>query len=304
MSIEFRHPTLEDKGWVTELYQKSGCRGSECSFVNMYLWGRGYGEIARLDGFVVQFIKYGGVKYYAYPAGDGDLRAALEALAEDARSYGHPMRLLGVTEERRAELETAWPGAFLYEENRDAADYLYEIDRLADLGGKKLQSKRNHCNRFEQNHPGWTVEPITPDNLGQCRDMADVWFAQYDGESSEAHDFQIEKIALGRAFDDFEGLGFEGLILKDGGEVLAFTMGNRIQPDTFDVNFEKAYAGVQGAYPVVNREFARAIRARYPEVKYLNREDDMGLPGLRKAKESYHPDILLTKAVAALEASL
>lgn len=303
MSIQFRHPTLEDRGWVSELYQKSGCRGSECSFVNLYLWGRGYGEIAEVNGYVVQFIKYGGVKYYAYPAGAGDLRPVLEALAADARSYGHPMRLLGVTEERRAELEQVWPGAFSYEENRDAYDYLYDIDRLADLGGKKLQSKRNHCHRFEQNHPDWRVEPVTADNLDRCREMAAVWFEQYDGESSEAHDFRIEKIALDRAFDDFAGLGLEGLLLTDGGEILAFTMGNRILPDTFDVNFEKAYAAVQGSYPIINREFARYIRQTHPGVKYLNREDDMGLPGLRRAKESYHPDLLLVKLIATLEES-
>lgn len=303
MSIQFRHPTLADREWVTNLYHKSGCRGSECSFVNMYLWGRGYGEIAEVNGYIVQFIKYGGVKYYAYPAGEGPLRPVLEALAEDARTYGHPMRLLCVTEERRDELEQTWPGAFSYEENRDAFDYLYDIDRLASLTGKKLQSKRNHCNRFERNYPDWYVEAITPENLQQCRDMSEVWFAQYDGETSEAHDFRIEKIALDRAFDDFEALGLEGLILKDSGNVLAFTMGNRILEDTFDVNFEKAYADVQGSYPIINREFARRIQRTHPGVKYLNREDDMGLPGLRRAKESYHPDILLAKMIATLEES-
>ena len=133
--------------------------------------------------------------------------------------------------------------------------------------------------------------------------MAAVWFEQYDGESSEAHDFRIEKIALDRAFDDFAGLGLEGLLLTDGGEILAFTMGNRILPDTFDVNFEKAYAAVQGSYPIINREFARYIRQTHPGVKYLNREDDMGLPGLRRAKESYHPDLLLVKLIATLEES-
>jgi hypothetical protein len=93
-------------------------------------------------------------------------------------------------------------------------------------------------------------------------------------------------------------------MLKADGQVMAFTMGNLIQPDTYDVNFEKAFAHIQGAYPMINREFARYIREKYPEVVYLNREDDMGLPGLRKAKESYHPDILLCKGTAILEESL
>jgi len=304
LNIEFRHPTLADRDWINELYRRSGCRASECSFVNLYLWGRGYGEIARIGDFVVQFIHYGGTKYYAYPAGSGDLRPVLEALAEDARAYGHPMRLLGVTRERREQLESLCPGAFRFEDNRDAYDYLYEIDRLATLSGKKLQSKRNHCNRFAENHPDWQAVALTPDNLGECRDMAAEWFSQYDGETSEAHDFRVEKVALERAFDGFASLGLEGLMLKEGDTVLAFTIGNIIQPDTFDVNFEKAYHDDQGAYPTINREFARRVQAAHPEIRYLNREDDMGLPGLRKAKESYHPDILLEKSVAYLEGPL
>ncbi len=304
MSIEFRHPTLEDRDWITEIYRRSNSRGCEDSFVNRWLWGKDYGEIARVDDFVVQFIHYGGTKYYAFPAGSGDLKSVLRELAVDAAAYGHPMRLLGVTPERREALEAMFPGAFSYEENRDAWDYLYEIDRLADLGGKKLQQKRNHIHRFEDNHPDWYVEPITPENLRECRLMSAEWFAQYDGETSEAHDFRVERIALGRAFDDFEALGLEGIMLKEGERVLAFTMGSRLLPDTFDVNFEKAYHSDQGAYPTINREFARRVRERHPEVKYLNREDDMGLPGLRKAKESYYPDILLEKRIATLEGSL
>ena len=304
MSIEFRHPTLEDKGWITELYHKTGCRGSECSFVNLYLWGRGYGQIAKVGDYLVQFIKYNETKYYAYPAGQGDLRYVIDALIADARAYGHPMRMLGVTCNRKEELEALYPGQFRFTENRASFDYLYDINRLADLGGKKLQSKRNHCNRFQQDHPDWSVEVVTAENLQRCRDMAEVWYEQYDGETSEEHDFRIEKIALCRAFDDYEALGMEGLMLLADGAVAAFTMGNRIQADTFDVNFEKAFAGINGAYPMINREFARYIREKHPDVVYLNREDDMGLPGLRKAKESYHPDILLCKATAELEASL
>ena len=76
---------------------------------------------------------------------------------------------------------------------------------------------------------------------------------------------------------------------------MAFTMGSPISVDTFDVHFEKAYGEIQGAYTMINREFARWVRDRYPEVRYLNREDDMGLEGLRKAKESYYPDCMVEK---------
>ena len=79
---------------------------------------------------------------------------------------------------------------------------------------------------------------------------------------------------------------------------VAFSMGSFTAPGCFDVHFEKAYADVEGAYPVINRELARYIRRLYPDTQWFNREDDMGLEGLRKAKLSYYPDILLEKFTA------
>ena len=85
------------------------------------------------------------------------------------------------------------------------------------------------------------------------------------------------------------------------GEVVAFTIGDRLSADTYDVHFEKAYGELQGAYAMINREFARWVRQRHPEVKYLNREDDMGVEGLRKAKESYYPDLMVEKYAAVMK---
>lgn len=304
MDIEFRHPTLADREWITAKYQQEGCRSCENNFVNLYLWGRGYGKIAEVGDFLVQFLEIDGKKYYAYPAGRGDFRWLIGVLAEDAKKYGHPLRILCVTHCRRNNLEEALPGKFEFTFNRNSFDYLYDIHRLADLPGKRLQSKRNHINRFETEHPEWSAEAITAQNLPEVRAMADEWYDQYDGEVSEEHNFRVEREILGHAFDDYEALKLDGLLLRAEGKVLAFTMGSPITKDTYDVHFEKAFGAVQGAYPLINREFARHVRGNYPEVVYLNREDDMGLPGLRKAKESYHPDILLEKAVATLVGEL
>jgi len=304
MEIEFRHPTLADRGWITEKYRKEGCRGCDGSFVNLYLWGRGYGKIAQIGDFLVQFLELDGQKYYAYPAGDGDFAWLIRTLAADAKEYGHPLRILCVTECRRNNLEEAFPGKFEFTPDAASYDYLYEVSRLADLPGKKLQSKRNHINRFEAEHAEWHTEPITEENLPEVRAMAEDWYAQYDGETSEEHDFRIERVALGRAFDEYRELALEGILLRAEGKILAFTMGSALTADTFDVNFEKAYGEIAGAYPLINREFARYVREKYPQIVYLNREDDMGLPGLRKAKESYHPDILLEKSRATLVGEL
>ena len=218
------------------------------------------------------------------------MRPVLDALWEDSRREGHSFVVRSLTKETMARLQALYPDQFTYQADRDAFDYLYEIDTLAELTGKKYQAKRNHINRFVENWPQWYTQAVTPDNLDVCRALTDAW--------CQAHDAAGDRRALEKAFEHFEALGFEGIILyAEPDRPVAFSLGNRISRDTFDVNFEKAFADVQGAYPMINREFARHVRAAHPEIRYLNREDDMGVEGLRKAKESYHP-IFLEKFTA------
>ena len=113
-------------------------------------------------------------------------------------------------------------------------------------------------------------------------------------------DFHLEKHALDRAFAFQTQLEMEGIVILEQDRVLAFAMGSRLNSDTFDIHFEKAREDIQGTYNLINREFARYLRDKYPEVKWLNREDDLGLEGLRAAKLSYNPTRLLEKYWARL----
>ncbi len=288
--LDFYKPTLADRPWIQELYACSGFRGAEYTFANLYLWSSFYGEIARYGGCLCQRLEFGGLLQYIYPAGCGDVRPVLDKLWQDAHDKGRPFVVRSLTRDTMAKLEALYPGKFTYTEDRNAFDYLYEIDTLAELAGKKYQAKRNHINRFVEAHPDWYTVTITEENLPVCRMLAEKW--------NESHDSAGDRRALDIAFAHFALMEFEGIILyADGNTPVGFSMGNRISTDTFDVNFEKAFADVQGAYPLVNREFARYIRQKYPEIRYLNREDDMGVEGLRKAKESYHP-IFLEKFMA------
>ena len=117
---------------------------------------------------------------------------------------------------------------------------------------------------------------------------------------AEERDLGDEGRALRLSMEHYHALGLEGGLIRVYGEVVAFTMGDLLSSDTYDVHFEKAYGELQGAYAMINREFARRVRQRHPQVRYLNREDDMGVEGLRKAKESYYPDLMVEKYSAAL----
>lgn len=293
--LDFRPICLEDRAWIEPVMQAAAGHGSEFSFVNLYLWGDQ--RVASVDGTPVFLSNFSGSLTYPWPVGCRDLPGTLELLRQDACERGIPLRLFGLLPEERDRLEALCPGRFRFHSVRDSADYVYETEQLAQLHGKKLQAKRNHCNRFEAAYPDYRVLPLTADQLPRCRAFTDEWYRLHFLENDPA-DYALEQRAIGLAFDHFDALGMTGLVLEVEGKVVAFAMGNPIRPDMFDVNFEKARADMNGPYPMINREFARRIAQEQPQYRFLNREDDMGLEGLRRAKESYIPDLLLEKLLA------
>lgn len=299
--IDFRTPQPSDKAWVDALLAQADYRGCDYNFTNLFVWSRAYGqEIAQVNGFLVTHLCGRMGCSYMYPAGSGDLAAAIDILAREADERRQPLRLVCLTTRQMEELDRLMPGRFAYEADRDGFDYLYDIDRLADLTGKKLHAKRNHINRFMDNNPSWVYEEITPQTLPECLEMDKEWYrrSMVREGAAEERDLGDEGIALRTAMDHYHALGLEGGLIRVYGEVVAFTMGDRLNSDTYDVHFEKAYGELQGAYAMINREFARWVRAKHPNVRYLNREDDMGVEGLRKAKESYYPDRMVEKYLA------
>lgn len=298
--VAFESPRFEDRQWVQPLLAAQGSLCCEFNFANIYLWSRAYPQkIARLgDRLLVQIQGKLGLCYLC-PAGSGPLAPAVDALAGDAGRHKVPLTLVCVTREQKAALEEVCPGRFAFEEDRDGFDYIYDINRLADLPGKKLHAKRNHIHRFDERFPDWLLEPITPANVPECVELERRWAAVRREEPGEDADAMSEEsVAVIEALYHLDKLGLEGALIRAEGGPVAFSLGGLITPECFDVNFEKSFADIQGAYPAINRELARLIRARHPGVKWLNREDDLGLEGLRRAKLSYYPDILLTKFTA------
>lgn len=295
--IPFHRISLRDKAAYDAVLAEVPGRGCEYAFANLYLWGRQ--EIAFIHGCVALFSHFYGRSVYPYPIGNGDRKAVIEDILRDAAQRGIPVRITNITPPDMAELEAWFPGKFQLSPSRDSFDYVYTLDTLADLRGKKLQKKRNHVNRFRAEHPNYRVLPLDCKTLGLAAHMVNDWFIRRQKEDPHG-DYLLENLAMARAFRDFEKLHMEGIVLMDGDQMLAVTMGSFLSEDTLDVHFEKARDDVDGAYNAVNAEFARYLRLKYPQLRYLNREDDMGLEGLRKAKLSYSPDHLIEKYRAYL----
>ena len=295
--IEFSKLDLSQKPEFDRILYACGRRGCEYSFANLCLWGRQ--RFAFLHGFLVLFSQFDRRSVYPFPVGRGDIRPVLDAIIADARERGIPCCFSGLMKSECELLESLYPGRFRIHPARESYDYVYDINDLAELRGRKYQRKRNHLHRFQTACPDYTAEPLTEENLPAVKEMVDEWFAIRRREDPH-EDFHLERKALDRAFAERRRLGLEGLVLQENGRILAMTMGSALSSDTFDVHFEKARLDVEGAYTAMNFEFARHLRSQYPGLRYLNREDDMGLEGLRKAKLSYCPAMLLEKYWARL----
>ena len=296
---QFITPQLSDRERVDSYFMPSGYRCCEYAFTNIFAWRDAFQEkIGEYAGYLT--VRCNDSRYF-WPAGQGDIRPMLKALEQDAAALGNRLSLYSLTEGEKERLESLFPGKFEYTLVRDGFDYCYDINRLADLPGKKLHAKRNHIHRFEEHYPGWSTEEIGPHNLQECIALNEDWEAAAAAAGHEDWNAHEGCEALRRCLYHQQELGLEGLALRGNGKMLAFTMGKSLGGDTYDVFFEKAYADIQGAYPMINREFARWVRDHHPEIVYLNREDDMGEENLRKAKLSYHPDLLLEKYMAELK---
>lgn len=290
--INFKQIDIADGKWMRPIAAVENSRSADFNFVSNYLWKNSFKHmVGRLeDRYVIKVTLPMGV-YYSFPIGQGDLKQAYLDIKKDADEHGIPVKICGAMEYHIQQLRECGITDFRVEPMTAANDYIYAIDDLADLKGKKFHGKRNHIHRFEETQD-WHYEELTVDHIEVCRKMLDVWMKDYEEVTDSLKE---EFVAVNLALDHFSILELEGGVLYVGDEVVAFTIGDVICADTVEVNFEKARRDIEGSYPMINREFVRMIRKKHPQIRYINREDDMGNENLRKAKQSYHPVFMIEK---------
>ncbi|TGE39159.1 DUF2156 domain-containing protein [Desulfosporosinus fructosivorans] len=294
--ITFKKVELSDKQWIDPLLATADMPGGHQNFTNIFAWSEIYSyRLARVNNYLVVKGVLNNSPYYFYPAGTGDIKTVLEALQEDSVSCGHEFVLAGVSPEDIAVMNQVLPEHFEYKEMRDSFDYVYLLDKLVTLSGNKLHSKRNHINKFKKENQDWKFEQISLENLAECWEMNLHWCR---ANSDHVDEIANESCAVRRCFNNFTALGLEGGLIRLDGRVIAFTMGERLNSDTYIIHIEKALGEIEGSYQMINREFADLIQKNYPQLIYVNREEDMGFEGLRKAKLSYRPDRMEEKYLA------
>jgi len=292
--LDFRTMTLDDYTWMKCLQEKS--RQYSCEYLpgNIYLWGNLYGtKICRLDNdFFATFSEI--KKSYCFPVGCGDYQNALEMLRYDAKERNIAFRIFGVLEHNHRLLDELYPCCFTFKRVPEAEDYVYNTCALINLPGKKYHQKRNHIAAFLRSH-SWCYEPLNEQNIEACMAFQKRWFRI--NEAKNPKELARENEVVLAALHNFFALGFIGGILYADGEIAGFTLGERINNQIFCTHIEKADSNIRGAYPMLNQQFAQNALSGYC---CINREEDMGDEGLRRAKLSYHPAEQIRKYMAVM----
>ena len=294
--FEWKEITEKEEDLFKQFYRKEQSRSCEHSFANNLLWAPFYKTKYCIIDESLVFQSGREEMTVSFPIGKTNIGQVVDKLMAYFREKGQPFCMQMVTPEQLERLERIYPGKFQITYERDAADYVYESEKLITLAGKKLHGKRNHINNFIKTYPDYQYERITKENKDECLEMAQEWRKQNgcDDDPEKSAEFCVTL----RALRELERLDLTGGLIRAGGKVVAFSIGEELCEDTFVVHIEKAYADIQGAYPVINQQFVLHEASQY---RYINREEDTGAEGLRKAKLSYYPAFLQEKGIVTLK---
>ncbi len=291
VTLHFHPLCLEDKQAVQEVTLQAGRRNCNYSFANLIGWQFFFrSEVCILPRRVVLRYHFDNDLAYMVCSAEAPDLPLLKALCADAASQNAPLRLMGVEDDQAEQIRALLPDVIV-EPRRSNYDYIYLRSDLAQLKGGALKAKRNHVNKFCAEHPHFEYRALTPDLFGDCRILEQLWRRDNHENPAYGDTLSIEQQVMEYVFAHWHDLDMVGGALFVDGRMVAFTYGSPLTHDTIDVCVEKADRSVDGAFSVINQQFVQHLPEQY---LYVNREEDMGLEGLRKAKLSYHPAILLS----------
>jgi hypothetical protein len=286
----FRELILADKPQFDRILQQIQPEISDFSFSNFFMWAATYGlKVKYLPDWDYWLLLAKPEKWKPFffaPVGDWSdqekLGGAFNLLKQAAKAEKIQMLLRRVPEQMVTKL-CELDSTLQYREDRNTFDYLYPGQSLAQLSGRKLHSKRNHLNQFLRKYH-WVYQPITSEILAECLALEEPWFNLKNNSGEDQ--------AMFRMLSHFFELKIRGAVIRVDDRICGITVGEQLNRNTAVVHIEKGNTEIDGIYAVINQQF---VINQWSEMKYINREEDMGLEGLRKVKLSYQPDRLIKK---------
>ncbi len=296
--LELKKITLDDKAILNSYFKNNSTMNSEFTFTNLFMWRKSYDmQYAIVEGMLTIMPKHlDGPRSATYPLGVGNTKVAIEKILDFFHSIGEPPLIRLYNESSIYELEELFPDTFIFTEDRNSHDYVYRTSDLIELSGNKYHSKRNHVNRFKSTYD-YEYHTMTPEYRDQCMQMFERW-CETKRNDIPGIDEQYE--AVSELLQHWQELDIVGGCITVNDEMVAFSFGESLcnNASVAVIHLEHANTAFTGSFATINNQF---LLHEWQNFEYVNREEDMGLEGLRRAKESYHPAFLVKKYVATLK---
>jgi len=300
-TINLQKLNCTDKPTFDAFFGARYCENAEYTFTNLFMWR----EMLNLRWAVEDDV------LYVFSSNE-EIFAAWQPIGEQDKMQDAITKILRMADEMRGDKKfmfvvvekifadelARYPHAkFNITAERDNFDYVYLAQDLINLSGRKFHGKKNHLNAFRKEYPDARYVPITEEIIPQCREELNAWSAVHKRANPDDPFIGYEQAAIHEIFDHFDRFKLKGGAILLDGKVVAFTFGEQLNSDTAVIHVEKADPSVRGIYAAINQNF---VAREWSDMTYINREEDMGIDGLRQAKESYRPIKLIEKFNATL----
>ena len=308
--IEYKTIGYEDLDVIRGYLGWEDVQGCEWSGINLLTWNQSGLEYAIVKGYLVLRFLYEGQFTHTMPlppvpegvehprladTDEGCQECVVRVLRDDCFALHQPFSITNLNQRHIDFLQRTFPDEFEYSEPlTERYDYICLREKIIALEGKEMRPKRQHLYQFPRFYPNHEYRPLEPSMFPECLQLLQRWSdnAEAIGHIQEHDSKVMERESISCVFDNWERFGAMGGALFVDGNMVAFTYGVPINGNTFDLCVEKADIAFKGVYTVVRHEFMKQIPEQYT---YINLEEDMGLPGLRRAKSSYHPAYQIKK---------
>ena len=289
--LQFQQIKLSDRPLFDESYRSCRHEGSESSFTNLFIWRKPLDIVwTKIEKAICVVVLQDGPVYALHPCAPEreDSVQAARLLAEWFRQQGHPLLIKGLELGLAEMLAEEFP-TWKIEHDRPEDDYIYSVKELIELKVRKFEAKRHHIKTFLRQNFNYAYESMTGQNALECIPLAKEWLER---QRCEDRIMQAELFAVEQALAHFDALNLSGGIIRIDGKIKSFTVGEALCEDTAVIHIEKADPMIPGLYQMINREY---LAHAWPQMSFVNREEDMGIAGLRAAKQSYRPVRMVEK---------
>lgn len=300
--LSLQEITIEKKDEINKYLKRKCSQNSEFTFTNLFMWRKSYDirYVILHDMLCIMPQHTGGPRSATFPIGfvredgtQGDIVPVIEELLAYFKEIGEIPLIRLYDDLTVKKLNEAFPGKFLITEDVNSFDYVYKVEELSNLAGKRFHAKKNHVNKFKRLYQ-WEYQPIGKENLKECIEVFDEW---YQSRVDEISGVEEEREAVQELFHHWDALDVRGGCLRVDGKMIAFSVGEPLCGKMAVIHLEHADTAYDGAFAMMNQQF---LVHQWQDFTFINREEDMGLPGMRKAKESYRPAFMVKKYVATL----